>query len=136
MAGWKQSTRYGLVGIAALALLSCVHWIRGLSGELVPAVAYLVGVLPNVVAAIAIPFVFMGIIADQKKDAPPTTIQRWFYASVITSCFGLLGWELIQRTSDRLIFDFNDLLATVVGSMIACAIFLAITPTTLQNDET
>ena len=136
MAGWKQSTRYGLVGIAALALLSCVHWIRGLSGELVPVVAYLVGVLPNVVAAIAIPFVFMGIIADQKKDAPPTTIQRWFYASVITSCFGLLGWELIQRTSDRLIFDFNDLLATVVGSIIACAIFFAITPTTLQNDET
>ena len=136
MAGWKQSTRYGLVGIAALALLSCVHWIRGLSGELVPVLAYLVGVLPNVVAAIAIPFVFMGIIADQKKDAPPTTIQRWFYASVITSCFGLLGWELIQRTSDRLIFDLNDLLATVVGSMIACAIFFAITPITLQNDET
>lgn len=136
MAGWKQSTRYGLVGIAALALLSGVHWIRGLSGELVPVAAYLVGVLPNMVAAIVIPFVFMGIVADQKKDGPPTTIQRWFYVSVITSCFGLLGWELIQRTSDRLIFDLNDLLATVVGSMIACAIFFAITPTTLQNEET
>ena len=134
MAEWKQSTRFGLVGIAALALLSGVHWIRGLSVELVPAADYLIGVLPNVAAAIAIPFVFMGIAADQKKDAPPTTIQRWFYVSLVASCIGLLGWELIQQTSDRLIFDVNDIGATVVGSTIACAIFLAITRTARHNN--
>ena len=41
----KLSTRYGLVGLGALALLSVSHWIRGLSGDWSPVLAYLLGVL-------------------------------------------------------------------------------------------
>ena len=123
----KLSTRYGLVGLGALALLSVSHWIRGLSGDWSPVLAYLLGVLPNLAAAIAIPFVFMGILADQKKDAPLSVIRNWFFGSVIASFVGLLGWELIQQRSDRLVFDLNDIGATIVGSTIAIPVFAAVT---------
>ena len=123
----KLSTRYGLVGLGALALSSIGHWIRGLSGDWSPALAYFFGVLPNTAAAIAIPFVFMGILADQRKDAPLSVIRNWFFGSVIASCVGLLGWELLQQRSDRLVFDLNDIGATIVGSAIAIAVFAAVT---------
>ena len=125
----KLSTRYGLTGIGALALLSVVHWMRGLSNEWIPTVSYLLGVAPNILAAIAIPFVFMSIVADHKKDASPTSLRRWTFASLGMSLVGLIGWEFIQRTSDKLIFDVNDLGATLVGATLACAIFYVITPT-------
>ena len=48
----KLSTRYGLVGLGALALLSVGHWIRGLSGDWPPVLAYVLGVLPNTAAAL------------------------------------------------------------------------------------
>lgn len=131
----KQSTRFGLVGIAALALLSGIHWLRGLSGVWGQTASYFLGVMPNVAAAIAIPFVFMGIVADQKKDQSLSNLRRWFYVSAVLSCCGLLGWEFIQRTSDRLIFDMNDLGATVVGSLLAYAIFLAVTPTAPPSND-
>lgn len=122
----KLSTRYGLVGLGALALLSAGHWIRGLSGDWSPTIAFVLGVLPNMAAAIAIPFVFMGILADQ-KDVPLSVIRNWFLGSVIASCVGALGWELIQQRSDRLVFDLSDIGATIVGSAIAIAVFATVT---------
>ena len=49
----KLLTRYGLVGIGALGALSLVHWGRTLQYEAPEIVLYLLGVLPNVAAAIA-----------------------------------------------------------------------------------
>ena len=116
-----------MTGAKPLQVQSVGHWIRGLSGDWSPALAYVLGVLPNTAAAIAIPFVFMGILADQKKDAPLSVIRNWFFGSVIASFVGLLGWELIQQRSDRLVFDLNDIGATIVGSAIALAVFAAVT---------
>ena len=60
----KLSTRYGAVGIAALAALTAVQWLRenGQSKGEIP--AYLLGVLPNLFAAIAITFVVLSFFAD------------------------------------------------------------------------
>lgn len=57
----KLSTRYGLVGIGALALLSGVHWLREQQMRLEPISEYLMGVTPNFAASIAINFVLMSI---------------------------------------------------------------------------
>lgn len=126
---WTLSTQYGLMGLGTLALLSLVHWMRGLSNEWIPTVSYLLGVAPNILAAIAIPSVFMSIVADQKKDASPTSLRQWYVASLAMSFAGLIGWEFIQTTSDKLIFDVNDLGATLVGTTLTYALFYVITPT-------
>ena len=123
----KLSTRYGLVGLGGLELLTGGHWIREISSDEAPALVYILGVLPNVAAAIAIPFVFMGAFSDQKKDASLRSLRNWFFASLVVSCAGLFGWEFIQRTSDRLVFDIDDLVATVFGSFLSLVIFAAIT---------
>ena len=123
----KLSTRYGLVGLGGLALLTGGHWMREVSSDGAPVVIYILGVLPNVAAAIAIPFVFMGIFADQRKNASLRSIRNWFFVSVLVSCAGLFAWELIQRTSDRLVFDIDDLIATLFGSVLSLGIFAAIT---------
>ncbi len=62
----KLSAAYGLVAIGALALLTSGQWARTNikpAGELLQ---FAMGVLPNFAAAIAIPFVILGIQAEQK----------------------------------------------------------------------
>lgn len=41
---------------------------------------------------------------------------------------GLVAWEVIQRSSDRLVFDPHDIGATIVGLIVAGLLFAAITP--------
>ncbi|OYW21884.1 MULTISPECIES: hypothetical protein [unclassified Sphingomonas] len=124
----NRGLRYGLVSIGALALLSLVHLMRGIDREWPPIVAYLMGVMPNIAAAIAIPFVVLGYLADQRKTAPPAAFRRWFYAAATVSLIGLIGWELLQRRSTGLIFDVDDIGATFVGTMIAVMLFTLVTP--------
>jgi len=124
----KRSTRYGLVGIGALALLSLVHRLREVHAEVPPIASFLIGVMPNVAAAIAMPFVFIGIWAEQHPDAATATLWRWFLAAEIVSFAGLIAWELLQLGPTGLVFDVNDLAATLVGTMIALALFRGMTP--------
>ncbi len=74
--------RYGLIGIAALALLSAVSWIRGLHLRLGPIEKYLLGVMPDFLAAIAITFVLLSIWADQKRDKNFTVARHWFSSAL------------------------------------------------------
>lgn len=129
----KLSTRYGLVGICSLALLTLVHWVRAQPKDWPAEFGYMLGVLPNALAAIAIPFVLMGIVADQKQALTRSKIRFSFYASVALSCAGLIVWEFIQRSSDRLIFDTDDLLATLFGSLFSIAVFMLITARQQEN---
>lgn len=124
----KLSTRYALVGIGALALLSTVHWLRETHSAWPPIGSFLIGVMPNVAAAIAMPFVFIGIWADQRPNAAPATLWRWFLAALIISFAGLIAWELLQLGPKGLVFDVNDLAATLVGTIIALAFFRGMTP--------
>lgn len=131
----KRSTRYGLAGIGALALLSLVHWLRGhpVSGDPIP--TYLLGIIPNLAAAIAITFVLLSIWADQNKEASHAAARRWFVIFAMVSAFGLLVWEFVQRTSSRFVFDPHDVGATLIGIGIAFLIFLAISPGSTTTTE-
>ena len=129
----KLVSRYALVGIAALAAVTAVQWLREnklLRGE-VP--DYLLGVLPNLCAAVAITFVLLSILADQMKLIEYRTARRWFLFAGAIAGVGLIGWEVVQLTSDNLIFDFNDIGATLAGLVLSAAVFHLLTPYTAEH---
>jgi hypothetical protein len=124
----RQSTRYGLTGIGALGLLAAVHQLRGMERTPQATSDYLIGVLPNFAAAIAITFVLLSIWSDQNKEAGFTAAKRPFLLCASISGFGLLAWELFQKTSSRLVFDPHDVGATFVGIGAASILFYILKP--------
>lgn len=124
----KLPTRYGLVGIGALGALSLVHWSRELQVETHEIVSYLMGVLPNVVAAIAIPFVLLSIWADQKPAATYQAVRLSFAILALVAGIGLIAWEFIQQSSRSLVFDYHDIAATIFGLVVAWFLFVLLTP--------
>jgi hypothetical protein len=124
----RLSTRYGLTGLGALALLTATHQVRSMGRPLHPAADYLVGVLPNFAAAIAISFVLLSIWSDQNRDAGFASTKRPFLLCASISGFGLLAWEWFQKTSARLVFDPHDVGATFAGVGAATLLFYAMRP--------
>jgi hypothetical protein len=124
----KLQTRYALAGIGALAVLSLVHWGRKMQFDAPEIVSYLMGVMPNVLAAIAIPFVFLGIWADQRPgESYPALRQRFVIVSLFTG-LGLTAWELLQQSSHSLVFDLHDIGATIIGLGVGILLFILLTP--------
>ena len=124
----QLSTRYGLLGIGALSLLTTVHQLRTMTWLSSPAGDYLLGTLPNFAAAIAITFVLLSIWADQHREAVFASIKRPFVTCASISALGLLAWETFQKTSSRFVFDLNDFGATMIGVVAAGLLFYVTTP--------
>ena len=124
----KLSTRYGLAGIGALGALSLVHWGRTLQCEASEIVYYLMGVLPNVAAAIAIPFVLLGIWADQNPAATYRAARRRIAVLTLVAGIGLIAWEYMQQSRESLVFDYHDIAATILGLAAAWLLFVLLTP--------
>jgi hypothetical protein len=126
----KLSTRYGLVGIGALAALSLVHWGRESQYGTDQITHYLMGVLPNVAAAIAIPFVLLSIWADQNQNASYADARRSFVVVTLVAGAGLIAWEFIQQSSRTLVYDTHDIGATILGLGLGYLLFTLTTPKT------
>ncbi|WP_164157126.1 hypothetical protein [Sandarakinorhabdus rubra] len=122
------SLRYGLIAIAGLALLSSADWLRGQRLQLAPPGNWLLGVAPNFAAAIAITFVLLGGWTDRAGAAAFPVARMRFIMAALVSLAGLIGWEFIQRSSNRFVFDPADMLATLVGIGVSLLLFLSVTP--------
>lgn len=129
MGKMKLSTKYGLAGIGALTLLSLVHRCRELHFEGPDIFVFLLGVLPNLTAAIAIPFVLLSIWADRTPAATHQSARRQFSLLTLFAGIGLILWEFLQRSS-HLVFDYYDIASTIIGLIIAWILFALITPIT------
>lgn len=122
----KLSTRYGLAGLGGLALLTLVqlarqhHWHNGAM------LTYLIGVGPNFAAAIAITFVLLGAWAEQRPGTDGHEDRLRFHVSAAISGAGLLGWEAVQMHSRNLVFDWQDVLATLAGIAVCFVLFALI----------
>jgi len=111
-----------------LGALSLVHWGRKLQFEAPEIVLYLMGVLPNVAAAIAIPFVLLSIWADQRPGATYQAARRRMVVLTLVAGIGLIAWEYMQQSSGSLVFDYHDIAATIVGLALAWLLFILLTP--------
>lgn len=129
----QLSTRYGLVGIGALALLTTVHQLRKMKRLSLPAGDYLLGTLPNFAAAIAITFVLLSIWADQHREAALASTKRPFVMCASISALGLIAWEAFQTTSSRFVFDVNDIGATIIGVVASGLLFRVTAPRALPD---
>ena len=91
-------------------------------------VKYLLGVAPNFFPAIGIPSLFIMVIPlVLKKNNSETWIYKKRHLSAnLFSVIGLVGWEFAQL-SGKLIFDWNDILWTLIGALSFHFIWL-ITP--------
>jgi hypothetical protein len=118
-----HATKHALTGMAALAVLSLGHWARANSGFSSPVATFILGVLPNVAAAVAIPFITAGALADMRKDRQVPIDRRTFTMLNLASVAGLVAWEFVQRGSLSLRFDPADLVATLVGAAVAQWVF-------------
>lgn len=111
-----------------MGALSLVHWGRTLQYDAPEIVFYLMGVLPNVAAAIAIPFVLLSIWADQKPTATYQAARRTFAILTLVAVVGLIAWELMQQSSLSLFFDYHDIAATIFGLVVSWLLFVLLTP--------
>lgn len=130
----KLSTRYGLAGLGGLALLSLVQWARQQPWQHGAVLTYLIGVGPNFAAAIAITFVLQGAWTEQRSgpNGGPNDggEQRRFHLSAAISGGGLLGWEAVQMFSRNLVFDWQDVLATLAGIAVCIVLYAGLSTRT------
>lgn len=131
----KLATRYGLAGIGGLALLSFCHWLREGRSTIGQPSEYLLGVLPNFAASIAVAFVFLSIWTDRNGPLSFVAARKRFSICATVSGVGLVAWEFIQVTGGRLVFDFHDLSATGIGLCAAGLLFLILTPKTMDDER-
>ena len=122
----KTSIRVMLVGIGALALLSTVHWAREQQFEGPPLLLHLLGVLPSFAAAIAIPFVVLGMWLESSPVSSSMALRKRFIGITLAAGAGLILWEFGQQSSRALFFDPDDLVATLVGLAVGWGLFAVV----------
>lgn len=109
-----------LIGCLALAMIDAWRDMGATSFPL------LRGTLPN---AVAVPTLTFGLLMTRSPvrvsfDSIRMQKQnRWFWSCWAGALAVTVGWEFMQRTG-RLVFDWNDLIATVVGAALAVVLFL------------
>ena len=80
-------------------------------------VKYLLGIAPNFFPAIGIPALFIVLIPQFKLNAKWLNEKKHIAANIF-SLVGLITWEVIQTTSTKLHFDWNDILWTLIGALV------------------
>lgn len=89
---------------------------------------FLRGVLPNLIAVPTMVFGFMlfrfpnrGPYSEERSEAQNTLFRQL----LITLTLGIIFWEFLQL-SGNLVFDYFDLLATLIGCLVTLVLYLAL----------
>jgi len=61
------------------------------------------------------------------RDVDPALADRWFHGLTIVSVLGLWAWEWLQLAGN-LVFDPDDLAATLLGAVGAVALWRRLRP--------
>lgn len=124
----QTTTRYALPGIAALAALEAVHYVRREQLPLSAIDQQVIGSAPNFFAAIAISFVLLAIWSAGATTSRLASSTRAFLACAAISGLSLTAWEFAQQVLRGFVFDTQDLWATLAGIFFAALLFITVTP--------
>lgn len=111
--------RLSATGLVGLAALTTTHWMRDHLADPAPALAFALGVMPNVAAALAMPLILASFTPQTSQVPVTASSHRAFILILAFTTIGLLAWEVVQTRSDQFVFDPYDLLATLVGAALA-----------------
>jgi hypothetical protein len=111
--------RLSATGMIGLAALSATHWLRENVSDAGPVLAFVLGVMPNLAAAFAMPLILASFFSHTSRIRSTKNSRLHYLWALSFTTLGLCGWELIQTQSDRFVFDVFDILATGLGSTLA-----------------
>jgi len=115
--------RLSITGMGGLAALSATHWMRGHILDPSPVLAFVLGVLPNLAAAFSMPLILASFVPLSWHTPDTSKFRRTYLWILVFTASGLCSWEFIQVRSNRFVFDTNDIVATVFGSVLAYLAF-------------
>ena len=73
---------------------------------------------PNLLAAVCMPTAIPALAKLLTKRLPPLTPARWSLACFGVAQLGLLSWEFAQPFVRGMVFDIDDIGATIVGGVL------------------
>lgn len=115
------SARLSLAGMLGLAVLSAAHWARSAFPAAGSTLAFALGVLPNLAAGFAMPLILASLLPATSRTPRSCSSSRSFLFLLLFTTLGLCVWEVVQSRSDRLVYDPNDIAATLLGAILAYA---------------
>ena len=87
----------------------------------------LLGIAPNFLAAgFILPFSVLMIREHYAPNRHPLRrfgVSAWFWFALIGSQIALITWEYLQFMGGNLVYDTSDIVATIVGGVVAICIF-------------
>ena len=118
-----------ILGLASHEVISeLIRPIYGIGEGVIP---YLLGVAPNFIAAgLIFPFSVLSLreyYPNENQQESRSNLNRWFWIGLGLTLIALITWEFMQKTGN-LIFDLNDILATLLGGLFAVLLFYLIAP--------
>ena len=86
-------------------------------------IGFILGVAPNFLAAgLIFPFGVLMIAENYNKETI-SKINNYFWFGLVSSQVGLIVWEFMQESSEKLVFDLNDITVTLFGGLFAIGIY-------------
>lgn len=103
----RLSTPHAMVGLVSLGLLSLVHWYRKQHYGTPEFVQYIVGIAPNFLAAIAMPFVLLSMWTERDPVPIESTRRSRFLILPGITGIGLVAWLIFAFLNAKIELQDN-----------------------------
>jgi len=113
----KKSDYLAFIVVFGVFLILFVHYIRD-NFKTGADLTLILGVAPNFISALCCPAVFLGYKSKVEKVVGNLNSFKWFVFCTLLSLAIVIGWEFNQTNLDSLIFDINDIVASVCGAIL------------------
>src|SRR5688572_12364928 len=104
----SRSEHLATVFVAGVALILLVHYLRD-NYRHAPAVSYVLGVAPNLIASFSLPAVFICTKKRARWLIGPTSDGAWFLGSTLLALAVVIAWEFRQIHLANFFFDLGDI---------------------------